>query len=493
MVPPRRTQGQTPSTLGSAFFVKNRDQVRQKLPEHSCAVIFSAPWHLHQPQISPTALGDYAQDPNFYYLTGIESPKCVLILFSESHKYGEKEVNELLFYPDKPDFLARFAGETTGFEAFSNRESIGKWAVFCRDFLTEKAFDKIWMIPRDYSGVREPGFLSSDDMLMAFYSSISPGYPLGAKNLTAYRLIREGEKKGPGEVAAQISAMLNYYPQLRADPLLQRAALLNEDSELTSLLEKLDEIKVDVIALKLFLEEMRRVKDAEELKIQERVVGLVSQSFKTALGDLKAGRSEYEIAATLAWGVEKKGARLALPPVVAAGKNSGHAAAQTGKTALVAGSPVVLDLAAQADHYCMRVTRTVPEGYDWKGSAGKEFETLLKAHRAVMAACEPDASVSSVLGHFDQIISTKTFPKMMRVRWINAIGLGLNDLSWPPEPGEGTDFLKENMTLVVESALYGDDYGLVLRDVVQVKPGGGRVLTGSIPYGLAELKAFAAN
>jgi Xaa-Pro aminopeptidase len=85
--------------IDSLFFVKNREKLYKFIPENSCVLIFSnkilsqnADDHLR-----------FKQNSNFFYFSGIESPDCYLLIFSDS----KKNFSEILFIkePKEEDFL----------------------------------------------------------------------------------------------------------------------------------------------------------------------------------------------------------------------------------------------------------------------------------------------------------------------------------------------------------------------------------------------------
>ena len=79
--------------ISEKFFQENRINLVKELPKGSCAIIFA------NNVISSNADGEnlFKQNSNFFYLTGIEKPNCILLLVSN---YEEKiEDNFFLFIP----------------------------------------------------------------------------------------------------------------------------------------------------------------------------------------------------------------------------------------------------------------------------------------------------------------------------------------------------------------------------------------------------------
>ena len=85
------------SELSKEFHKKNRQQLREKLPNNSVAVYFSAPVRNRANDVD----FEYHQDPNFYYLTGWEEPHAVLLVYNTPQTDDEGTYNEKLYVRDR--------------------------------------------------------------------------------------------------------------------------------------------------------------------------------------------------------------------------------------------------------------------------------------------------------------------------------------------------------------------------------------------------------
>ena len=96
--------------LSPAFHAGRRAAFREKMPEKSVAVFFAAPQKVRNNDVNYI----YAQNKNFYYLTGLEEPNAVLLLFKQPVTILEKQVQNLFLYnPEIPSGkcgLAKFWG-----------------------------------------------------------------------------------------------------------------------------------------------------------------------------------------------------------------------------------------------------------------------------------------------------------------------------------------------------------------------------------------------
>ena len=108
------------------------------------------------------------------------------------------------------------------------------------------------------------------------------------------------------------------------------------------------------------VEELRGVKDEDEIARIRAAVELTDQAFEFVRGILRPGLTEKE----LAWQIERylreHGAEgMAFAPAVASGPNSAVPHHEPGDRPIGAGEPIWLDLGARLDGYCADLTRTL--------------------------------------------------------------------------------------------------------------------------------------
>ena len=74
------------SELSTDFHKKRRQELRQKLPSNSVAVYFSAPVRNRANDVD----FEYHQDPNFRYLTGLNEPHSLVIIYKHPTLFNGK-------------------------------------------------------------------------------------------------------------------------------------------------------------------------------------------------------------------------------------------------------------------------------------------------------------------------------------------------------------------------------------------------------------------
>jgi len=108
-----------PQTLPASFFSKNRQLLLNRLPSATLAIFFAGDVrHKHVDLNYP-----YRQERSFYYLTGINEPKAILVLAKPALKIQGKLCSEVLFLLPPDSLKARWSG--TGLTPKAAKETLG--------------------------------------------------------------------------------------------------------------------------------------------------------------------------------------------------------------------------------------------------------------------------------------------------------------------------------------------------------------------------------
>ncbi len=126
------------------------------------------------------------------------------------------------------------------------------------------------------------------------------------------------------------------------------------------------------------LAKIRSIKRPEEIHAVQQAVDLTIAAFKAIKDDLKTGRYEYEIEATMTYEILKKGAQHAYAPIIAAGTNACtlHYIANSSK--LQNKSLVLFDVGARVNGYAADISRTY--------AVGSPTKRQVAVHKAVQDA-----------------------------------------------------------------------------------------------------------
>lgn len=96
--------------LPAAFRTGRREALRALLPEHGVAVLSAATIKNRSNDVDY----EFHQDPDFHYLTGVDEPEALLLVFKEPRLVRGEPVNELLVVRDRDARSEVWTGERLG-------------------------------------------------------------------------------------------------------------------------------------------------------------------------------------------------------------------------------------------------------------------------------------------------------------------------------------------------------------------------------------------
>jgi Xaa-Pro aminopeptidase len=266
------------------------------------------------------------------------------------------------------------------------------------------------------------------------------------------------------------------------------------------------------------LDDMRLVKDAQELAVMRRAAAISTGAHRRAMHATRPGRNEYEIEAELLYEFRRRGAQFpAYWPIVAGGANSCVLHYVSNDAPLADGALLLIDAGCELDGYAADITRTFPINGRYSGAQREVTELVLAAQRAAMdkvragnAWNEPHDAAVRVLaqgmldlkllaGSLDAVLEKEAYKRFYMHRTGHWLGMDVHDAGEYKRAGQWRA-LAPGMTLTVEPGLYiraADDVPEALRDIgvrieddVLVTEGGCEVLTAEAPKAVAEVEAL---
>ncbi len=214
----------------------------------------------------------------------------------------------------------------------------------------------------------------------------------------------------------------------------------------------------DLVPLKNVVEQIRMIKDKDEIKALQRSCELNHKVFEQIESILTPGVSEEEIA----WEIEKLfrtgGATgLSFSTIVAVGPNAALPHAIPGKTKIVKNCPVLIDMGGRVDDYCSDQTRTF-----WVGdSPGKEFlktrELVKKAQEKAIKEINPGLPITEAYfiakSYFQEYGVDKYFTHGL------GHGIGLETHEPPAIGPRAKGVFEPGMVVTIEPGLYYPHWG----------------------------------
>jgi len=236
-----------------------------------------------------------------------------------------------------------------------------------------------------------------------------------------------------------------------------------------------DTLKIEMVPLTGFIEELRLEKNAAELARIEQAVLRNEEVFQEIYPTLRPGQTEKEVAWAIENAMRLKGAeRPSFETIVASGPNAALPHAVPSDRPLAAGETIVIDMGLILDGYCSDMTRTVVLGTpDAKTVA--LFRLVRKAQLAGLNSLRAGISGMAV----DKIARNVIELAGQGERFGHGLGhgVGLNVHEGPSLNYRNRKPLAAGMVVTVEPGVYIPGWGGVrLENMAVVEQDGCRVL-----------------
>jgi Xaa-Pro aminopeptidase len=224
------------------------------------------------------------------------------------------------------------------------------------------------------------------------------------------------------------------------------------------------------------VEELRAVKEPEEIERIAAAAELADGVYRWALERGLAGRTERDVARACEARIRELGAEPSFPPIVAAGANGALPHAEPGEREIGRGELVVFDMGALLDGYCSDCTRTYPTG-EPDDEAREVYELVRKAQAEALGAVKPGAGGREVDAVPRELIAAAGHGE--RFGHGTGHGVGLEVHEGPRLAASSEDELKEGNVVTVEPGVYlPGRFGVRIEDLVVVTADGHRNLSG---------------
>jgi Xaa-Pro aminopeptidase len=276
------------------------------------------------------------------------------------------------------------------------------------------------------------------------------------------------------------------------------------------------------------LDEMRLIKDEEEIGIMRHAAQISAGAHARAMRMSRHGMHEYEIEAELLHEFRRHGSEFpAYTSIVAAGPNACVLHYRAGNALLKDGELVLIDAGCELSGYASDITRTYPVNGKFSAPQKALYEIVLAAQAAAIREIKPgrrfvdghEAAVRVLaqgmldtglldkdkVGTLDDVIEKGDYRQFYMHRTGHWIGMDVHDV------GEYRDTAKESeekpsrtlrpgMALTVEPGIYvrpapgvPEQYwniGIRIEDDAVVTPDGCEIISKDAPKTVAEIEAI---
>jgi Xaa-Pro aminopeptidase len=232
-----------------------------------------------------------------------------------------------------------------------------------------------------------------------------------------------------------------------------------------------------------FVNDLRPVKEPDELKLIARAAAITSRTLEDVLGLIKPGVREKDLAAEIDFRFSRNGG-IAFETIVASGPQGALPHARPGNRKLRKGDAIVFDMGAKFQGYCSDMTRTIFLGK--AGSLERKVYQIVQDAQARAAdgvkAGKPAAEVDALARDY---IKQHGYEKEFGHGTGHGVGLEVHEQ--PGVSSRSKDVLKANSVVTIEPGIYlPGKFGVRIEDLVAVTADGCRTLS-SFPKRLIEL------
>ncbi len=379
----------------------------------------------------------FFQEPNFYYLTGVEQPGAALLLIPDSPVgTAANGGHEVLYLPPRDLRKEKWEGPEIGPEDPGVAEKFGMVAVEPYAEMHKDLEKLAKLYPAMYT-ILPPNF--------------EEGYPHFTKSYDALRAMLPGK-----------THIRDIAPALYAQ---------------------------------------RQIKSPGEIALLQKAIDLSVDAQIDAMRQMRPGLFEYQIAARLKeiheWGGCE---REAYAPIVGAGFNSTilHYSRLDGE--IKDGDVVVIDVGGEYGGYAADITRTLPANGKFTPRQREIYDVVLGAQNAAIAAIKPGAvlyggpqSLQQIAANYINTHGQDKNGQSLGRYFIHVVSHHLGLVGH--DPGDRTRPLEPGMVVTVEPGIYipEENLGVRIEDDVLVTADGAKILTARLPRDPDEIEKIMSE
>lgn len=383
------------------------------------------------------AYAPFRQSNDFYYLTGVEVPGA-FVLVDAVHK------RSCLFLPPR------------------NRTQ------------------ELWEGVRVYAGPEAKAATGFEEVLetAALAEKLESGR---ASCKTLYTPFR------PEELAATSRDRAQLYEEARErspwDGRMSRERAFEQ-----SLQRRLGEA-VSIRDLSPVLDEMRRVKDEQEIMRMRESARIGALGISQAMRTAAPGRFEYQLGAAAEFIFEWYGAMgYAYFPIVGSGPNSCVLHYSQNNRRMEPGDIVVMDFGPDYRYYHSDITRTFPVSGKFTEEQARIYAIVLEAQKAALRVVRPGATFGDLGAAARDVVAHHGYLSYWRHGVSHYVGMSTHDVG-------ASQTLVPGAVITIEPGLYFPEKNLGVRieDTVLVTKNGCEILSREAPKEISEIEKLMSE
>ncbi|GAA4317722.1 Xaa-Pro peptidase family protein [Actinomadura luteofluorescens] len=305
-----------------------------------------------------------------------------------------------------------------------------------------------------------PAVLATDGRYAGMAAQVCPELPVVVDRQVAEALVRQAAADGHGRVGFEAHDLTVEH----------HTALLG--------IEPPGGAAVELVPLGHLVEELRMVKDEEEIGLLREACAVTDRAFEAVLPEIRAGVTERAVAIALERAMVDHGAEgPAFDSIIASGPNGAVPHHHPGGRELQRGDLVTMDFGALHGGYHADMTRTVAIGEPaaWQRDL---YDLVHRAQAAALAAALPGADTKDVDAAAREIIGEAGHAEAFTHGLGHGVGLEIHEA--PLMGYDKTGKLMDRVPITAEPGVYLTGRGGVrIEDTLVVRAGGPELLTTS--------------
>ncbi len=299
---------------------------------------------------------------------------------------------------------------------------------------------------------------------------------------TDFRYIEQADRESPDFETIQTKQQLhNWLPDMVADFGWQTMGFEADFISYDRYGRLIEEIKTKQVNLKLIpttniVENLRCVKDPEELVFIKKAVELTDIVFEEMRATISPGVTEKDVAWELEKNFRQKGSEgIPFEIIVASGSNSALPHAQPTEKSISSGEPVLIDMGARINGYCSDFSRTIFLGKPDK-SFQDIYDVVLRAQINAIESIRSNMDAPQVDHFARSIIEQAGYGDFFGHGLGHGVGLVVHES--PTINPSSSDSLTDGMVFTIEPGIYlAGQGGVRIEDLIVLENGKAEVLS----------------
>jgi Xaa-Pro aminopeptidase len=361
-----------------------RLEVMKRIGDKAIMVFFSA-----EPRVYTNDVDyHYRQENNLYYLTSIKQQGVVLVLIP-----GARKTREILFMQERNPTFETWNGRMMSFDEARARSGVQEvWDIkLLNGFLA-------FIAPRAEQEIAKRGSISKPDATLA------------AQWGEDFRTLIEAVKGDQADLYLLIPRGRDLREYGQEHDFAKQISSANAGMKIKN-------------AHPIFAD-MRLRKSESELKLMQHAVDITSEAFHRVFAAIGPAMYEYEIQAEFEYTFRRRNAdNWGYPCIVGAGPNATTLHYITSQDRLDDGSLLLMDCAAEYDHYTADITRTLPINGKFTREQAEIYRIVYEAQQESIKAARPGNTVNT--RHDPKISPTSVHGRSAEVIKEGLLRLGL--------------------------------------------------------------------